>query len=58
MTTRIMSLTDSSNFDDFYDFADAIGERFNQSFNEGWDSLTSTIKKLYDKTSDKLINWY
>ncbi|MGM8886028.1 hypothetical protein ACS8FD_08795 [Psychrobacter sp. 1U2] len=52
--TRILSLTDSSNFDDFYDFADAIGERFNQSFNEGWDSLTATIKKLYDKTSDKL----
>ncbi|HAM61334.1 MAG TPA: hypothetical protein DCP60_05790 [Psychrobacter sp.] len=49
-----MSLTDSSNFDDFYDFADAIGERFNQSFHEGWDSLASAIKKLYGKTSDKL----
>ena len=54
MTTRIMSLTDSSNFDDFYDFADAIGERFNQSFHESWDSLASAIKKLYGKTSDKL----
>ena len=47
-------MTDSTNFDDFYDFADAIGSRFNTSFNEGWNSLTIAIKKLYGKTTDKL----
>lgn len=47
-------MTDSKNFDDFYDFADAIASRFNDSFNEGWDSLTVAIKNLYSKTTDKL----
>lgn len=47
-------MTDSTNFDDFYDFADAIGSRVNTSFNEGWNSLTIAIKKLYGKTTDKL----
>lgn len=47
-------MTDSKNFDDFYDFADVIASRFNDSFNEGWDSLTVAIKNLYSKTTDKL----
>ena len=39
---------------DFEDFFDNLDYRFSESFNEGWDSLTHTIKKLYNKTTDKL----
>lgn len=38
---------------DFDDFSDNISQRFNESFTDGWDSLTQTIKKLYTKTTDK-----
>ena len=51
---RIISLNDSENFDDLSDFAETIGYRFNESFSDGWDSITNTIKKLYNKTTDKL----
>jgi hypothetical protein len=44
----------SNNFSDFADFADNIGYRFSESFSDGWDSLTRSIKKLYNKTTDKL----
>lgn len=39
---------------DFEDFFDNLDYRFSESVNEGWDSLTHTIKKLYNKTTDKL----
>ena len=39
---------------DFEDFFDNLDYRFSESFNEGWDSLTHTLKKLYNKTTDKL----
>ena len=39
---------------DFEDFFDNLDYRFSESFSEGWDSLTQTIKKLYNKTTDKL----
>ena len=39
---------------DFEDFFDNLDYRFSESFNEGWDSLTQTLKKLYNKTTDKL----
>ncbi|ALF59184.1 hypothetical protein AOC03_03235 [Psychrobacter urativorans] len=45
---RIISLSD------FEDFFDNLDYRFSESFSEGWDSLTQTIKKLYNKTTDKL----
>lgn len=41
----------TNNFDDF---SDNLGYRFEESFSEGWDSLTQSIKKLYNKTTDKL----
>lgn len=43
-----------SNFDNFDDFSDNLGYRFNESFSDGWDSLTQTIKNMYNKTTDKL----
>ncbi|WP_227677799.1 hypothetical protein [Psychrobacter frigidicola] len=39
---------------DFDDFSDNIDYRFNESFSDGWESLTQSIKKLYNKTTDKL----
>ena len=39
---------------DFEDFFDNLDYRFSESFNEGWDSLTHTLKKLYNKTTDEL----
>ena len=47
-------MSDFDNYNDFSDFAENIGYRFNESFGNGWDSLTSTIKNLYNKTTDKL----
>lgn len=47
-----MSNFDSSN--SFEDLLDSIGYRFEESLNEGWDSITQTLKKLYSRTSDKL----
>lgn len=40
--------------DNFDDFSDNIGYRFDEPFGDGWDSLTQTIKNLYNKTTDKL----
>lgn len=45
------------NFDGFHDFdgfAENIGYRFDESFSDGWGSLSQAIKKLYNKTTDKL----
>lgn len=44
----------SENLDDLSDFLDSIGYRFNDSMNDGWDSVTAAIKKIYSKTTDKL----
>lgn len=46
--------TDSAGHESFDDFSENIGYRFTESFNNGWDSLTDTIKNLYNKTTDKL----
>ncbi len=54
MHTRTKTLSDFDNDNDFSDFAENIGYRFNESFSDGWDSLTGTIKNLYSKTTDKL----
>jgi hypothetical protein len=43
-----------SDFDNFDDFSDNIGYRFNESFSDGWESVTDGIKNLYNKTTDKL----
>ncbi len=43
-----------NHFDNFDDFSDSIGYRFDESFSEGWDSLTRAIKNLYNKTTDKI----
>lgn len=43
-----MSLSDFDNFSDNIDF------HFNESLSDGWESLTQAIKKLYNKTTDKL----
>ncbi len=43
-----------SDFDNFDDFSDTIGYRFNESFSNGWESLTQTFRKLYNKTTEKL----
>lgn len=43
-----------SNFDNFEDFSDNLGHRFDESFSDSWESLTHAIKKLYNKTTDKL----
>lgn len=45
---------DSPHTDDLSDFAEHLGYRFNESFSDGWESLTDTIKSLYHKTTDKL----
>ncbi len=47
-----MSNVNSS--DDFEEFASNIGYRFEASFSNGWDSITSIFKNLYGKTTDKL----
>ena len=39
---------------DFDNFADNLDYRFNESFSDGWESLTNAIKKLYNKTTDKI----
>lgn len=43
-----------SNFENFDDFSENFGYRFNESFSDGWESLTQTIKNMYNKTTDKL----
>ncbi len=43
-----------SNFENFDDFSDNFGYRFSESFSDGWESLTQTIKNMYNKTTDKL----
>jgi len=44
----------TDNLDDFDDFSDNIGYGFDESLSDGWDSLTQAIRKLYNKTTDKL----
>lgn len=46
--------TGSNNFDSFDNFTENLDQRFNESFNDGWNSLTQAIKNLYNKTTDKL----
>ena len=41
----------SNNFDEFFE---NIGYRFDDSFSDGWDRLTQTIKDLYQRTTGKL----
>lgn len=43
-----------SNFDNFEDFSDNLGHRFDESFSDSWESLTHAIRNLYNKTTDKL----
>ncbi len=43
-----------SHFDDFDDFFDNIGYRFNESFHDGWHNIAQTIRQAYNKTTDKL----
>ncbi len=43
-----------SNVDDFDNFSDNLGYRFSETFNGGWEGITQTIKKMYNKTTDKL----
>ncbi|PKG35520.1 MULTISPECIES: hypothetical protein [unclassified Psychrobacter] len=53
---RIISLSDFDNMnnsDSFDDFFDSIGYRFDESFSDGWERLTQTIKNIYNKTTDK-----
>ena len=39
---------------DFDNFADNLDYRFNESLSDGWESITHAIKKLYNKTTDKI----
>jgi len=41
----------SDNFDDFFE---NLGYRFDESFSDGWAHLTQSIKDLYNRTTDKL----
>ncbi|AAZ18458.1 hypothetical protein Psyc_0598 [Psychrobacter arcticus 273-4] len=45
------NINDSDNFDDFFE---NLGYRFDESFSDGWDRLTQSIKDLYNRTTDKL----
>ncbi|MBP2281495.1 hypothetical protein H4W00_002308 [Psychrobacter sp. PL19] len=49
--SKFDDLDHTNNFDHF---SDNLGYRFEESFSDGWDSLTQTIKNLYNKTTDKL----
>ena len=40
----------SDNFDEFFE---NIGYRFDESFSDGWERLTQSIKQIYHKTTDK-----
>ncbi|WP_201574113.1 hypothetical protein [Psychrobacter sp. H8-1] len=50
----MIRITSLRNFDNFDDFTDNLGYRFSESFSDGWESLSQTIKKLYDRSIDKL----
>lgn len=43
-------MNNSDNFDEFFE---DIGYRFDESFSDGWDRLTESVKQIYNKTTDK-----
>lgn len=43
-------LDDLDNFDDLFEH---IGERFDESFSDGWERLIQALKNIYHKTTDK-----
>ncbi|WP_256713897.1 hypothetical protein [Psychrobacter sp. Cmf 22.2] len=47
-------MSNFDNFDNFDDLSDNLGYQFNESFSDGWESLTQSIKNIYNKTADKL----
>ncbi|WP_201615672.1 hypothetical protein [Psychrobacter urativorans] len=47
-------MSNFDNTDNFDNFSDNIDFHSNESFSDGWESLTHAIKKLYNKTTDKL----
>lgn len=42
-----------SNSDNFDEFFDGLGYRFEESFSGGWVRLSESIRQMYDKTTDK-----
>lgn len=40
----------SDNFDEFFE---NMGYRFDESFSDGWERLTQSIKQIYHRTTDK-----
>ena len=47
-------MSNQDHINSFDDFFDSVGYRFEESFSDGWDSITQTLKSVYDKTTDKL----
>ena len=44
------NVRDSDNFDEFFE---NIGYRFDESFSSGWERLAQSVKDIYNKTTDK-----
>ena len=45
-----------NNSDSFDEYFENIGYRFDESFSDGWERLTQSVKNLYNKTTDKFEN--
>ncbi|MCG3841383.1 hypothetical protein I3249_01150 [Psychrobacter sp. Ps1] len=53
---RIISLSDFDNVnnsDNFDEFFESIGYRFDESFGSGWERIAQSVKDIYNKTTDK-----
>ena len=54
---RIISLSDFDNVnnsDNFDEFFENIGYRFDESLGNGWDRIAQSVRDIYNRTTEKL----